>query len=258
MCGACRHGDHPAAGNSAAEGLPICSHHTYAFFQLQLKLLVRSHKPASRFPGCHPVSLTGNNIKQMLDDDYRAAPKLDGERRFLVLLHQHLYLVDRRMQVERFPAARFPSYLSPTVFDGELVAISQASPSPSSEPSRDASQGRCSWYFVIFDVLCAEGAYVCHMPLHERLSRARPVVDQLESTPFKITYQDYYRLDRLLNLLRQQRSKRQALDVEEEDTTVGVLLGNEDDQDDDDFENNIASLFPTDGLLFVPVYTPYR
>ena len=40
---------------------------------------MRSSKLASRFPGCHPVALTSKNIKMLLDDDYRVAPKIDGE-----------------------------------------------------------------------------------------------------------------------------------------------------------------------------------
>jgi hypothetical protein len=231
----------------------------------QIKLLVRSSKPASRFPGSHPVALTSKNIKQLLDDDYRVAPKIDGERRFLALLDERLYLIDRRMRVELFPAIRFPARYNRTIFDGEVVTVDQPPTAEGKNENDDnenenESEATRRWYFVIFDVVCAEGEYVCHMPLHERLNLAKPVIESVEAAPFELTFQDYHPLDRIHAVFRQQRLHHvgggQGDETEAEAGKNEKEKSDDDDGEEDDDDN--ASFFPTDGLLFVPVYTPYR
>ncbi|ELR23556.1 Adenylate kinase [Acanthamoeba castellanii str. Neff] len=231
----------------------------------QIKLLVRSSKPASRFPGSHPVALTSKNIKQLLDDDYRVAPKIDGERRFLALLDERLYLIDRRMRVELFPAIRFPARYNRTIFDGEVVAVDQPptaegkneneNESDNDNENENESEATRRWYFVIFDVVCAEGEYVCHMPLHERLNLAKPVIESVEAAPFELTFQDYHPLDRIHAVFRQQRLHHvgggQGDETEAEAGKNEKEKSDDDDGEEDDDDN--ASFFPTDGLLFAGV-----
>lgn len=203
----------------------------------------------------------------MLDDDYRIAPKIDGERRLMVVLDGHLYLIDRHVRVESFPTVQLPTRYNQTIVDGELVLLYRKHTSSASlkrpEHQFNNLSDQESWYFVIFDVLCFEGEYICHIPLHERLKRAKPMIEQLASLPFTLICQDYYRLDRIQDIFKQQQrrmleSSPDSVEIEEEDTSVGVLLANGNDDDVDEFDNENAYLFPTDGLLFVPIYSPYR
>jgi len=89
----------------------------------RIKLLARSSKLASRFPGRRAAALTAQNIKQLNDDDYRIAPKLVGERQLLALLDERLYLIDRCMRVRLFLSAHFPPQCNNTLLDGRLVPV---------------------------------------------------------------------------------------------------------------------------------------
>jgi hypothetical protein len=98
------------------------------------------------------------------------------------------------------------------------------------------------------------------MPLHERLNLAKPVIESVEAAPFELTFQDYHPLDRIHAVFRQQRLHHvgggQGDETEAEAGKNEKEKSDDDDGEEDDDDN--ASFFPTDGLLFVPVYTPYR
>jgi adenylate kinase len=165
-----------------------------ACVQQQIKILTNSKKPATNFPGSHPISILKENLKNLLQEDYRFARKVDGQRRLLLFMRGKCNLLDRKMSVEMFP---YPSDLDPkfelTLLDGEIVQ------------KKTNDQKENGWSFVIFDVISVGGKYVgSHTNLFDRLAEGKPVVEALQSStdplPFHIEFQEYLPLTQLPNV----------------------------------------------------------
>lgn len=131
---------------------------------------------ASRFPGPQPVSIERRHFPVLKHQPYFVCEKTDGVRQFLIGTSEGTFIVNRAFQVEPVKV-RIPK---DTLLDGELVNLKNQ-----------------KMAFVVHDAVLVKGENLMHVPLDQRLEKARGVTKAIIKTaaaPFDVRVKKMYRL----------------------------------------------------------------
>ncbi|ADM12170.1 mRNA capping enzyme subunit alpha [Encephalitozoon intestinalis ATCC 50506] len=131
------------------------------------KLCIAGAKKRERFPGCHPVSLTLDNIDLLLSKDFLVCEKSDGIRALLLVTEKmgisKGYFYDRKNDFYELDM-NFP-FSSTVLIDGEIFL----------------EDGTVTTY-AIFDCLIYEDAPQILKNLYKRLGYAQMFVDRMKGS----------------------------------------------------------------------------
>ncbi|KAG5858764.1 mRNA capping enzyme adenylation domain-containing protein [Encephalitozoon hellem] len=131
------------------------------------KLSITSGKKREKFVGCHPISLTSDNIDLLLNEDFLVCEKSDGIRALLFVTEKEDvfrgYLYDRKNDFYELEMD-FPFDL-PVLMDGEVLLEDGTTPT-----------------YAIFDCLIYEGVSQISKNLYKRLGYAQMFVERMNES----------------------------------------------------------------------------
>ena len=127
----------------------------------EIRIILQIRRPISKFIGNHPVSLSKENISDLLNEDYLVCEKSDGVRAMLIVYKKMVFLYDRKnaIYITRYIIETPHIYL----FDGELY------------------QEGAQYIFAIFDTLISNSEKKTEKNLLERLTEAYSFTRKLYS-----------------------------------------------------------------------------
>ncbi len=173
----------------------------------------------SAFIGSHPLTLTMNNIKNLLTMDYLVCEKSDGIRALLFITDGIFFFYDRKNMLYKTPyiTELKGSYL----FDGELY--------------KEIHGNETKYIFAVFDSLVSHSQNCLKKPLLERLSMAKAFFNELNnSNSLKISDNNPFNK---FKIIIKTMTKSYGL-YEVLDSKANLKHGN-------------------DGLIFTPLHEPY-
>jgi hypothetical protein len=128
-----------------------------------------------RFPGPQPISIERKHFPILKSKPYLVCEKNDGVRNMLVCYERHGVFVDRMFNTQQTTIPLAPG----TILDGELMESE----------------------FLVYDAVMIKGENVMHLPLTERLARAKKVCPLATKGNVKVKVKTMLPLERVSEIV---------------------------------------------------------